>query len=204
MSPEYSRRTILRIGGAVLGGSLAGCTNRFAGAGSPQQKRPSTNSPPVSSQSRSSACDSIELPKPESNTRGGIEPTDYPSFPDSLTEETAGRFAVEFESAYRRNKWVQNHQEGRAPTLRIRTGQEDTFETGDSVVVAVTGFMATDGVQTSIPGTETPEPFPYLDLPFDTWFEVSERRVLRTISDSEFEEPLEPPSFDRAKTVLCP
>lgn len=217
------------MGGVVLGGYLAGCNNRSDGTDTPQQDGSTTEPTPSespepprettpgtkSSQTTKSTpqlttapetptCEAMDIPQPESNTTGGIEPAEYPSFPDSLTEETIGEFVVEFETVFRRNMYVAENPDGNAPGLTVDAGVVEIFESNDTFIVAVLGDMATGGIQTTIPGTETPEPYAYLDLPFATWYEITDHQVRRVKAGAQFSEPLDPPSFEDSPTVLCP
>jgi len=133
MNKRYSRRKILKTVGAIGVMSLGGCTGRQArptetsnakatltSADTPIGGTPTSTDTPsggaemadatptitrMQVQRQTEWCPEYEPPRPSSNEEG-LQPRSYPSYPASLTRETALTFAREHEDALRMNDRV--------------------------------------------------------------------------------------------------
>ncbi len=211
---HQSRRTLLR--GSVLAAvTLSGCigssgvSSESSTAGRQSTETPTAETAQVVATTEASRtatptptetpldCGSVRRPQP-TVTEEGLHPRSYPSYPETLTAESAVEFAERFERAFQYNRFLAEQFISGTDEILVQGGVPDgavhSHEAG--YYVGVNGELKTADVNTATDGT----PAPYLDAPFDAWYDLRER-VGRRRSVTDIDDGV--PSFDLASTVYC-
>ncbi len=186
MSPS-ARRDVLRAGSLTLAAALAGCTSYF---GTSTERQPEFDTPPPGE------CEAVDLRK-SGPTEGGLEPVEYPAYPEEVTAETARSFARDFEHAYRRNEFVQRYEDTWSDELTVYVEEPELVdERGGEDVVRVDGELVHGDSEPPESATGTARPAGRDS--FTAWFYLADRYAIRYANPSA-----EEPDFEYGEVVVC-
>lgn len=206
----YRREFVLSSGSIVA--SLSGCLNSPSSGESDQptettmrtrqtesEKTTSSTTASTLEPPQDSECEKYSAPSPNS-TEAGLEPKQYPSFPDTVTQDTAQEFVAAYERAIQWNLFLRDGATGYDSAF-VQGGYDDVNSRGNGFVVEATGELKMTDTSTS--GTETRRPTG--DVPYRTWYYVSNQFALRAATNDTFggTGPEDPPSFSDADPVAC-
>lgn len=118
-------------------------------------------------------------------------PREYPTYPDSLTPESAVTFATEYERSYRHNDVLAGGLRG-ADTIIVSAGVPSGFliERPNGFLLGVTATVDTEDNRTPEGGTAAPA---YSDE-FAAWYFLTERVGLRDPDLAATDLPATPPA----------
>jgi hypothetical protein len=109
----------------------------------------------------------------------------YPTYPDTITRDTATSFATAYEEAYWHN-WVvgQDQMAGTDSVSFVGPSVPEWafIEYREGFIVGVDGMVRTADAEPPpdvTPGSETPTPLPFADLPFSAWYYLTPEVALR-------------------------
>jgi len=138
-----------------------------------------------------------------------VDPSEYPQFPDSLTEASARSFVLAFDRAYHRNEFILRHnRQGNPELARVSVRNHgitdvETREGERNIVLGASGVLSAawppDGATTTDYRGELVE---YDAPPLWTWYHLTPRRVAMFEHDGG--SPSEqPPALGQFWNVYC-
>lgn len=144
---------------------------------------PSTTTPTERpTETPTETCVARDPPEP---TDAATAPRPYPDQPAELTTETVEEFLETYESAYQYNDQLAANPDkiGRTTEIIVSIRSVTVTSETDGFTAEVTGRLRSDFIVTETP-TETPEPptetpLPIMNVPIDTHYTVTERRLIR-------------------------
>lgn len=191
-----SRRSTLRSGIAAAASIFAGCAD-----GNP----PVTDSTPTREEGVAvttpvlDECEVAQRPNPTPSDEG-VVPREYPTYPDSLTAESAASFAIEYERSYRHNELLTGG-DGGTDTIIVNAGIPSNFliERRNGFLLGVTGTVDTEDNRTPDGGTAAPA---YSDE-FAVWYLLTDPIALRRSNLEAKDFPETPPeSVDLSEAAV--
>jgi len=211
-----SRRELVRRGVFALTIGLPGCATRNsdtrrnmnATSDGPRQYTDGTDTPsadtttagtPVSR--RDSWCPEYDPARPRSSA-SGIQPASYPSYPQSLTAETAKKFAREHEEAVRLNNAAEAPRNG-VDEGYAEAGVSSVFSTTNTYTIRIGGTLRTSDVYGPTDETKAPS----FMREFAAWYKLKPMAALRAPASSadsglHREKTLTPPDL-KWNEIVC-
>lgn len=197
------RRQVLQLSCSGLLLMVAGCSGPFGRDGNPgtaENKRTVTFDTPNEGE-----CDATPVPKP-TPTEEGLEPAEYPPYPDSITKQTSVQFATEFEQAYQHNDFLKNEFIQGTDEIGVSAGAERVIRSSNGFTIGVRGVLQTGNAERpEYTTTPTPTPAPNSTSAHSSWYYLTDRFALRnelsgdrTMIDEDSE-----PQLDTATVISC-
>lgn len=200
-SDPRTRRRVLQLTGAGLASGLAGCI--FGGPEDPTPPQPGTTPPdtPTASPTPSPTPTCPGAPGFQvTPTKEGLDGTEYPAYPEDLTEASAREFVIAYEAAYRHNEMLSKYYIEGTVDIDVETSI-DLFEPrGDGFAMGALSHVTTY-LRTETP-TPTSTPKPWIDLDFAAWYWCRPEEARRHETDPpNLEAPI--PELGSADQIVC-
>lgn len=151
---RFTRRKALQTICGVSSLTLAGCAESTDPTGT-DTPPPSSASPPAESSTPTatdaqefpferidpSECTSVTLPQPA--PRSQFQPREYPTYPKTISRQTAEGFARSFENVYEYNRYLATHSNVRELSYSPTVRQDLTEPIRDGFLIGVDGLRGT-------------------------------------------------------------